>query len=86
VQTDQYDKLSKRSVERHYQKKEIHFQRYFVSKPQRRNALVNRAYWLRMKAVDVLVKQFLDIDSPEQVKVVINLGCGRYVRVFQPAA
>ncbi|KAL2069793.1 hypothetical protein VTL71DRAFT_14472 [Oculimacula yallundae] len=67
--------VSKRSVERLYFPDEAHFFRYFVKKPQRRSPLINRGYWLRMKAIDQVVRQFLEQESMKQ-KVVINLGCG----------
>ncbi|KAA8565863.1 hypothetical protein EYC84_009679 [Monilinia fructicola] len=67
--------VSKRSVERLYFPNEPHFFRYFVKKPLRRSPLINRGYWLRMKAIDHVVKQFLEEKSENQ-KVVINLGCG----------
>ncbi|TGO32244.1 hypothetical protein BHYA_0336g00050 [Botrytis hyacinthi] len=67
--------VSKRSVERLYFPNEPHFFRYFVKKPLRRSPLINRGYWLRMKAIDHVVKQFLEQKSGKQ-KVVINLGCG----------
>ncbi|CAL3962524.1 unnamed protein product [Diplocarpon coronariae] len=67
--------VSKRSVERLYFPNEPHFFRYFVKKPQRRSPLINRGYWLRMKAIDQAVRQFLEQDSIKR-KIVINLGCG----------
>ncbi|ESZ94708.1 hypothetical protein SBOR_4902 [Sclerotinia borealis F-4128] len=67
--------VSKRSVERLYFPNEPHFFRYFVKKPLRRSPLINRGYWLRMKAVDHVAKKFLEQNSEKQ-KVVINLGCG----------
>lgn len=67
--------VSKRSVERLYFPNEPHFFRYFVKKPQRRAPLINRGYWLRMKAIDQAVQSFLEEPS-EKRKVVINLGCG----------
>ncbi|RDL37360.1 Uncharacterized protein BP5553_04793 [Venustampulla echinocandica] len=67
--------VSKRSVERLYFPDEAHFFRYFVKKPLRRSPLINRGYWLRMKAIDHVVRQFLDQQN-EKRKVVINLGCG----------
>jgi len=66
--------VSKRSVEKLYLP-EPHFFRYFVKKPLRRAPTINRGYWLRMRAVDWVVRQFLEKPS-EQGKVVINLGCG----------
>jgi tRNA wybutosine-synthesizing protein 4 len=74
-QTNSSSIVSKRSVERLYFPDEPHYFRYFVKKPQRRSPLINRGYWLRMKAVDSVVRQFLETPSNKQ-KVVINLGCG----------
>ncbi|KAI1007285.1 tRNA wybutosine-synthesizing protein 4 [Podosphaera aphanis] len=67
--------VSKRSVERIYFSHEPQFFRYFVKKPQRRSPLINRGYWLRMKAIDHVVSGFLKQKSSKQ-KVVINVGCG----------
>ncbi|KAI9846544.1 MAG: tRNA methyltransferase ppm2 [Thelocarpon superellum] len=67
--------VSKRSVERIYFKNEPEFYRHFVKKPQRRSPLINRGYWLRMKAIDHVVRQFLQQPSEKQ-KVLVNLGCG----------
>jgi Leucine carboxyl methyltransferase len=66
--------VSKRSVERLYYPKP-HFFQHFVRKPQRRSPTINRGYWLRMQAVDTVVKEFLQRPSTKQ-KVVLNLGCG----------
>lgn len=66
--------VSKRSVEKLYLP-EPHFFRYFVKKPIRRAPTINRGYWLRMRAIDWVVKQFLEKPS-QQGKVVINFGCG----------
>ncbi|KIX08354.1 uncharacterized protein Z518_03010 [Rhinocladiella mackenziei CBS 650.93] len=66
--------VSKRSVERLYLP-QPHFYRYFVRKPQRRSPTINRGYWLRMRAIDWVVRQFLERPS-DQKKVIINLGCG----------
>ncbi|VUC34533.1 unnamed protein product [Clonostachys rosea] len=73
--------VSKRSVERLYYANEPHFFRHFVKKPQRRAPLINRGYWLRLKAIDVIVKQFLR--STPSKRVVINLGCGSDVLPWQ---
>ncbi|KAL2179972.1 uncharacterized protein P884DRAFT_193960 [Thermothelomyces heterothallicus CBS 202.75] len=51
--------VSKRSVEKLYHADEPPFFRYFVPKFQRRAPLINRGYWLRLRAVDVLVRDFL---------------------------
>lgn len=66
--------VSKRSVERLYHPKP-HFFQYFVRKTQRRSPTVNRGYWLRMRAIDSVVKEFL-LRPTEKKKVIINLGCG----------
>ncbi|KAF7546729.1 hypothetical protein G7Z17_g8218 [Cylindrodendrum hubeiense] len=68
--------VSKRSVERLYYPDEAHFFRYFVNKFQRRAPLINRGYWLRLRAIDVVVHQFLKSSPSNHKKVVINLGCG----------
>jgi len=62
-------------VERLYFPNEPHFFRYFVKKPQRRSPLINRGYWLRMKAVDQVIRCFLE-QSSNKHKIIINLGCG----------
>ncbi|PHH65395.1 hypothetical protein CDD81_2499 [Ophiocordyceps australis] len=69
--------VSKRSVERLYHSKEPQFFRYFVAnnKFQRRSPLINRGYWLRLRAIDRLVGRFLSRPSSKP-KVVVNLGCG----------
>lgn len=70
--------VSKRSVEKFYYPLEPHFFRYFVKKFQRRAPLINRGYWLRLRAIDVMVREFLQKPGTS-TKVVVNLGCGRYV-------
>lgn len=67
--------VSKRSVEKYYYPDEPEFFRYFVSKFKRRSPLINRGYWLRMKAIDRAVEDFLD-EPTDKKKVVVNLGCG----------
>jgi len=67
--------VSKRSVEKLYYNDEPEYFRYFVRKFQRRSPLINRGYWLRMKAIDHVVKLFLQ-NEPQKKKLVINLGCG----------
>lgn len=53
------------------------FLRHFVAKPQRRSPLINRGYWLRMRAVEHAVHAFLGEAIPAgKSRVVINLGCG----------
>ncbi|EEU42559.1 uncharacterized protein NECHADRAFT_47919 [Fusarium vanettenii 77-13-4] len=65
--------VSKRSVERLYYPHELHFFRYFVPKFQRRAPLINRGYWLRLRAIDVIVHScedtvFLDVDYPDLMR------------------
>ncbi|KAI6781992.1 uncharacterized protein J7T54_003411 [Emericellopsis cladophorae] len=62
---------SKRSVERLYYPNEPHFFRFFVKKPQRRAPLINRGYWLRLRAIDVIISDgslFVDIDYPHLMR------------------
>ncbi|KAL2356762.1 hypothetical protein BJ546DRAFT_532518 [Cryomyces antarcticus] len=67
--------VSKRSVEKLYYHEDTEFFRYFVKKFQRRSPLINRGYWLRMRAVDHVIRNFLQ-EHAEKKKVIINLGCG----------
>ncbi|KAK3721057.1 tRNA methyltransferase ppm2 [Vermiconidia calcicola] len=67
--------VSKRSVEKLYYGGEPEYFRYFVNKFKRRSPLINRGYWLRMKAIDHAVTRFLAERSAKR-KIVINLGCG----------
>ncbi|UKZ71604.1 uncharacterized protein TrAtP1_012559 [Trichoderma atroviride] len=73
---------SKRSVERLYYGNEPSFFRYFVPKFQRRAPLINRGYWLRLRAIDVIVQRFLAKETTGK-KVIINLGCGSDVLPWQ---
>jgi Leucine carboxyl methyltransferase len=67
--------LSKRSVERLYYPDSESVFRPFVPKYRRRSPLINRGYWLRTKAVDRGVSNFIAGASGKR-KVVVNLGCG----------
>ena len=67
--------VSKRSVEKLYYGGEREYYRYFVSKFKRRSPLINRGYWLRMKAVEHSVRRFL-AEQTNKRKIVVNLGCG----------
>lgn len=67
--------VSKRSVEKLYWTGEPEYFRHFVSKFKRRSPLINRGYWLRMRAVEHTVEKFLEEPS-EKEKLVVNLGCG----------
>ncbi|RKF60766.1 tRNA wybutosine-synthesizing protein 4 [Erysiphe neolycopersici] len=75
IDTNNSSIVSKRSVERLYFLNETHYFRYFVKKPKRRSPLINRGYWLRIKAIDDIVHRFLSQSSPKR-KTVINLGSG----------
>ncbi|KAK4205696.1 putative leucine carboxyl methyltransferase 2 [Triangularia verruculosa] len=77
--------VSKRSVEKIYHPDEPPFFRYFVSKYQRRAPLINRGYWLRMRVIDVLVRDFLKrpLREGKKSKVVVNLGAGSDVLPWQ---
>lgn len=66
--------MSKRAAELLYSPKP-HFLRYFVKKKKTRAPLINRGYWLRMKAIESVVTDFLDLPADKR-KVVINLGAG----------
>lgn len=67
--------VSKRSVEKLYFAGEPEYFRFFVRKFQRRSPVINRGYWLRMKAIDHEVRRFLVQEDGKQ-KLVVNLGCG----------
>ncbi|KAK4100966.1 LCM-domain-containing protein [Parathielavia hyrcaniae] len=76
--------VSKRSVEKLYYANEPHFFRYFVKKFQRRAPLINRGYWLRLRAIDVLVRDFLRGARVRGKRgVVVNMGCGSDVLPWQ---
>ncbi|KAK4228360.1 methyltransferase [Podospora fimiseda] len=77
--------VSKRSVEKLYYPSEPPFFRYFVKKFQRRSPLINRGYWLRLRVIDVLVRDFLrrPLHDGKRKKVVVNLGCGSDVLPWQ---
>ncbi|QPH10158.1 hypothetical protein C2857_001345 [Epichloe festucae Fl1] len=78
--------VSKRSVENLYYPNEPHYFRYFVKKYQRRAPLINRGYWLRLKAIDVTVQHFLEKHEARKKKLIINLGCGSDVLPWQSHA
>lgn len=77
IGTNDYSIVSKRSVEKLYLSEEPEFLRPFVNKFKRRAPLINRGYWLRMKAIECVVKQFLEQPLGDaKGRVVVNLGCG----------
>lgn len=67
--------MSKRCVSKLYFSNEPDFYELFVGKFTRRNPLINRGYWLRMHAIEQVVRQFLEEESGKK-KVIVNLGCG----------
>jgi tRNA wybutosine-synthesizing protein 4 len=75
MDTNKSSIVSKRSVEKLYYADQPEFFRYFVSKFKRRSPLINRGYWLRMKAIEHAVARFLTERTTKR-KIVVNLGCG----------
>jgi tRNA wybutosine-synthesizing protein 4 len=75
IGTNDYSIVSKRSVEKLYYVGEPEFLRPFVDKFKRRAPLINRGYWLRMRAIENTVRDFLDEETGKS-KIVVNLGCG----------
>lgn len=77
IGTNDYSIVSKRSVEKLYFHDEPDFLRPFVAKHRRRTPLINRGYWLRVRAINFVVKQFLDLPCAQgEAKAIVNLGCG----------
>ncbi|KAL4872661.1 hypothetical protein BDV12DRAFT_193383 [Aspergillus spectabilis] len=74
METNNSSIVCKRSVEMLYYP-EPHVLRYFVKKPQRRAPLINRVYWLRMRAMEETVRRFMREPS-DKPKFILNLGCG----------
>jgi tRNA wybutosine-synthesizing protein 4 len=75
INTNSYSIVSKRSVEKLYFPHEPSFLSPFVPNFKRRAPLINRGYWLRMKAIESSVHDFLRAPS-HLPKAVVNLGCG----------
>lgn len=67
--------VSKRSVEKLYYANEPQYFQEFTGKLKRRSPLINRGYWLRMRAIEHTVQKFLEEPSGKK-KLVVNLGCG----------
>lgn len=74
-QTNSSSIVSKRSVEKLYYADQPAYFRHFVAKFKRRSPLINRGYWLRMRAVEHTVEGFLT-EVTDRRKVIVNLGCG----------
>ncbi|KAF2032598.1 LCM-domain-containing protein [Setomelanomma holmii] len=74
--------VSKRSVSKLYLHNEPDFYEPFAPRFVRRNPLINRGYWLRMHAIEQVVRQFLEEDDNKK-KVIVNLGCGYDPLPFQ---
>ncbi|XP_077984404.1 tRNA wybutosine-synthesizing protein 4-like [Glandiceps talaboti] len=54
------------------------FLRHFVSKTRRRSPLINRGYYIRAAAVNLILKKFLNttVDSKQPFKQIVSLGAG----------
>ncbi|MCJ1474727.1 tRNA methyltransferase ppm2 [Lambiella insularis] len=74
IGTNDASTVSKRDVERHFYPPP-HVYGHFVKKPKQRSPLIHRGYWLRMYAIESIVKKFL-AESTEKRRVILNLGCG----------
>ncbi|KAF1919699.1 leucine carboxyl methyltransferase 2 [Ampelomyces quisqualis] len=74
--------VSKRCVAKLYLSDEPDYYEPFAPKFVRRNPLINRGYWLRMHAIQHVVRRFLQEDNGKP-KVVVNLGCGYDPLPFQ---
>ncbi|KAF1990871.1 LCM-domain-containing protein [Aulographum hederae CBS 113979] len=86
IGTNSYSIVSKRSVEKLYYPSEPAFLKSFVSKFKRRAPLINRGYWLRMRAIEHVVSNFIQVAEPadeKRRKVVVNLGCGYDILPFR---
>ncbi|KAK5452309.1 tRNA methyltransferase ppm2 [Exophiala xenobiotica] len=64
----------KASTERLYLP-EPHFYKLIAKHPIQTSPAINRGYWLRMRAIEWVVRQFLEKPSGQK-KVIVNLGCG----------
>ncbi|KAH6614225.1 hypothetical protein C7974DRAFT_73126 [Boeremia exigua] len=82
IHTNDSSIVSKRCVSKLYLSNEPDFYEPFAPKYVRRNPLINRGYWLRMHAIEQVVKRFLEEDDGKK-KVVVNLGCGYDPLPFQ---
>ncbi|KAG5519226.1 hypothetical protein PMAC_002314 [Pneumocystis sp. 'macacae'] len=68
--------VSKRSAEYSgYPFSKNQYLRAFVKKPKRRSPVINRGYYIRCKAIDTVIQNFLS-EKNNLKKVIINLGCG----------
>ncbi|KAH8728730.1 hypothetical protein GQ44DRAFT_757142 [Phaeosphaeriaceae sp. PMI808] len=75
--------VSKRSVSKLYLSNEPDYYEPFAPKFVRRNPLINRGYWLRMHAIEQVVRRFLEGKDNKKPKVIVNLGCGYDPLPFQ---
>ncbi|KAF2631182.1 leucine carboxyl methyltransferase 2 [Macroventuria anomochaeta] len=82
IHTNDSSIVSKRCVSKLYLSEEPDFYEPFAPKYVRRNPLINRGYWLRMHAIEQVIKRFLEEDDGRK-KVVVNLGCGYDPLPFQ---
>ncbi|KAG4304023.1 hypothetical protein PORY_002546 [Pneumocystis oryctolagi] len=68
--------ISKRSAEYFgYPFSKNQYLRAFVKKPKRRSPTINRGYYIRCKAIDTVIQNFLSEKNTVE-KAIINLGCG----------
>jgi tRNA wybutosine-synthesizing protein 4 len=81
IETNSYSIVSKRSVEKLYFARDVQYLEPFVPAFKRRAPLINRGYWLRMRAIEAKVESFLTRGAGR--KVVVNLGCGFDVLPFR---
>ncbi|KAF1927863.1 LCM-domain-containing protein [Didymella exigua CBS 183.55] len=82
IHTNDSSIVSKRCVSKLYLSNEPDFYEPFAPKYVRRNPLINRGYWLRMHAIEQVVKRYLE-EHDGKKKVVVNLGCGYDPLPFQ---
>ncbi|KAI7860527.1 leucine carboxyl methyltransferase 2-like protein [Circinella umbellata] len=57
------------------------FVQFFVKRPIRRSPIINRGSYIRNYALDNLVRQFINLDTPKK-KQIISLGAGFDTRYF----
>ena len=56
---------------------------HFVKKPTKRPPLINRGYFARCAALDILVEGFLKTGGDVVMKQIVSLGAGFDTRFFQ---
>ncbi|KAL1935866.1 hypothetical protein VTP01DRAFT_5006 [Rhizomucor pusillus] len=58
------------------------FVQYFVKRPVRRSPIINRGSYIRSRALDALVTQFLSMPTSCKKKQIVSLGAGYDTRYF----